>query len=81
MFLDYEYAPMNDEFYDLGIWSAVNYFTEAMDQELIKYCYGQHDEHKLTRLKLYKILQDIKWAMWSCVKAVNSPVSEFYYFE
>jgi hypothetical protein len=26
-------------------------------------------------------LQDIKWAMWSCVQAVNSPVSEFDYFE
>jgi thiamine kinase-like enzyme len=72
---------MNDECYDLGIWSAVNYFTEAMDHELIRYYYGQHDEQKFARLKLYKILQDIKWAMWSCVQAVNSPVSEFDYFE
>ena len=81
MLLDYEYASMNDECYDLGIWSAVNYFTEAMDHELIRYYYGQHDEQKFARLKLYKILQDIKWAMWSCVQAVNSPVSEFDYFE
>ena len=79
--LDYEYASMNDACYDLGIWSAVNYFTEAMDHELIRYYYGRHDEEKFARLKLYKILQDIKWAMWSCVQAVNSPVKDFDYFE
>lgn len=81
MLLDYEYASMNDECYDLSIWSGANYFTEAMDHELIKYYYGGNDEHKFARVKLYKILQDIKWAMWSCVQAVNSPVSEFDYFE
>ena len=81
MLLDYEYASMNDECYDLGIWSAVNSFSEGMDYELIRYYYGQADEYKFARLKLYKILQDIKWAMWSCVNAVSSPVSEFDYFE
>jgi thiamine kinase-like enzyme len=81
MLLDFEYASMNDECYDLGIWSAVNYFTEAMELELIKYYYGRHDEQKFAKLKLYKILQDIKWAMWSCVQAVNSPVKEYDYFE
>lgn len=78
--LDYEYASMNDELYDFGIWSSANYFTEAMDKELIRYYYGIIDEKKFARFKLYKILQDIKWAMWSCVQAVNSPVSEFDYF-
>ena len=81
MLLDFEYASMNDECYDLGIWSAVNYFTEAMELELIRYYYGRHDEQKFAKLKLYKILQDIKWAMWSCVQAVNSPVKEYDYFE
>ncbi len=79
--IDYEYASMNDECYDLGIWTAVNYFTEAMQMELIKYYYGKFDEEKFARMKLYQILQDIKWAMWSCVQAVNSPVSTFDYFE
>jgi len=52
-----------------------------MDYGLIQSYYGHPDEEKLARLKLYKILQDIKWAMWSCVQAVNSPVSNFDYFE
>jgi thiamine kinase-like enzyme len=33
--LDYEYASMNDECYDFSILSGGNYFTEAMDKELI----------------------------------------------
>jgi len=78
--LDYEYASMNDECYDFGIWSSANYFTEAMDKELIRYYYGTIDERIFARFKLYKILQDIKWAMWSCVQAVHSPVSDFDYF-
>lgn len=78
--LDYEYASMNDECYDFGIWSAANYFTEAMDKELIRYYYGEYDENKFARFKLYKILQDIKWAMWSCVQAVSSPVEDYDYF-
>jgi thiamine kinase-like enzyme len=78
--LDYEYASMNDECYDFGIWSAVNYFTEAMDKELIRYYYGEYDEKMFARFKLYKILQDIKWAMWSCVQAVTSPVEDYDYF-
>jgi thiamine kinase-like enzyme len=79
--IDYEYASMNDAWYDFGIWSAVNYFTEAMQMELVKYYCGEFDEEKFARMKLYQILQDIKWAMWSCVQAVNSPVSTFDYFE
>ncbi|MFW6149772.1 MAG: choline/ethanolamine kinase family protein [Atribacterota bacterium] len=79
--IDYEYASMNDECYDLGIWSAANYFSEDMDKQLIQYYYDGYDEMIFARFKLYKILQDIKWAMWSCVQAVNSPVSEFDYFE
>jgi len=78
--LDYEYASMNDECYDFGIWSSANYFNEAMDKELIRYYYGEIDEKRFARFKLYKIVQDIKWAMWSCVQAVNSPVSDFDYF-
>ncbi len=79
--IDYEYASMNDACYDLGIWSAVNYFTEAMQMALITRYFGGFDEEKFARMKLYQILQDIKWAMWSCVQAVNSPVRTFDYFE
>jgi thiamine kinase-like enzyme len=66
--LDFEYASMNDECYDMGIYSGMNYFTEEMDVVFIKQYYGFFNEEKFARLKLYKILADIKWAMWAVVQ-------------
>jgi thiamine kinase-like enzyme len=59
---------MNDECYDFGIYSGMNYFTEEMDVAFIKRYYGFLNEEKLARLKLYKILADIKWSMWAVVQ-------------
>ncbi|UCF92621.1 MAG: phosphotransferase [Desulfobacterales bacterium] len=75
--LDFEYASMNDAFYDLAAWATTNYFTEAMDKELIRYYCGEYDEKNYARFKLYKIQSEIKWAMWSCVQAVNSTIKDF----
>jgi len=77
---DFEYASMNDECWDFAIMSATNYFTEAMDKEWIRYYYGEHDEKRFARLKLYKILCDIRWAMWSIVQAQQSSLQSFDYY-
>lgn len=77
--IDYEYASMNDPYYDLGLLSTTNYFTEAMDMELCKvYHGGVFDEMGFAKMKLYKIVGDIKWAYWALQQAVNSDV-EFDY--
>ena len=66
--LDYEYASMNDECYDFGIYSGMNYFTEEMDSVFVKQYYGSLNEEKLARLNLYKIMADIKWCFWAVVQ-------------
>ncbi|HEY5679274.1 MAG TPA: choline/ethanolamine kinase family protein [Pseudomonadales bacterium] len=66
--VDYEYASMNDECYDMGVYSGANYFTEEMDVMFIKRRYGGWDEERFARLKLYKLLADIKWSMWALVQ-------------
>lgn len=66
--LDYEYASMNDECYDFGIYSGMNYFTEEMDIVFITRYYGGWNEEKFARLNLYKILADIKWCHWAVVQ-------------
>jgi len=77
--IDYEYASMNDPYYDLGLISTTNYFTEAMDVELCKvYHGGEFDEMGFAKIKLYKIAADIKWAYWALQQAINSDV-EFDY--
>ena len=78
--IDYEYASMNDPYYDLGLFSTTNYLTEAMDVELCKaYHGGVMDEIGFAKMKLYKIVGDIKWAYWALQQALNSDV-EFDYF-
>lgn len=66
--LDFEYASMNDECFDMGIYSGMNYFTEEMDVVYIKRYYGGWNEEKFARMKLYKIISDIKWSMWAVVQ-------------
>lgn len=76
--LDFEYASMNDECYDMGIYSAINFFTEEMDVAYIKRYYKGWNEEKFARLKLYKIIADIKWGMWAVVQDKISTINFDY---
>ena len=77
--IDFEYSSMSDPYYDLACWSSGNYFSEAMDKELIRYYCGEYDEKIFARFKLYKILTEIKWSMWSCVQAAKSNIEDADY--
>jgi thiamine kinase-like enzyme len=77
---DFEYASMNDIGWDFAAISTTNYFTEAMDVEWIKAYFGRFDEMQFARFKLYKILSDINWVMWSSVQITQSSVKNFDYY-
>lgn len=77
--IDYEYASMNDPYVDLAVISCNNYFTEDMDVEMIKvYNNGEFDEIGFAKMKLYKIVGDIKWAYWALQQNANSDVAFDY---
>lgn len=80
--IDWEYASMNDEGWDLAIPAGGHFFTEGMDILWCKRYYGdQYDEVKLARVKLYKILADIKWGFWAITQAAGAPIDfDFYYW-
>jgi thiamine kinase-like enzyme len=77
---DFEYASMNDIGWDFAGMATTNYFTEAMDVEWIRAYFGRFDENQFARLKLYKILSDISWSMWSSVQITQSSVKTFDYY-
>ena len=79
--IDFEYATMNDACWDAGIIATGNYFHEAMEKEWIRYYYDEYDELLFARMKLYKILVDIQWSMWSIVQTKQSSVQGFDYYE
>ena len=72
--IDLEYASMNDPYNDLGCWAAINYFTEEMDVNLCKIYHDGWDEKGFAKIKLYKIIADIKWGYWALQQYVNSDV-------
>jgi len=75
--IDYEYASMNDPYYDLALCNLGG--TDAMDVELIKiYNGGEFDEDGFARLKLFKLVGDIKWTYWSLYQSLNSNVNFDY---
>lgn len=78
---DFEYATMSDACLDAADISGTNYFHEAMDKEWIRYYYGEYDELLFARMKLYKMLLEIRWSMWSIVQAQQSSVQDYDYYE
>ncbi len=78
--IDFEYASMSDPYNDLGCFSTSNYLTEAMDVELCKLYHGGWDEKGFARMKLYKIVADIKWGYWALQQSLYSDV-KFDYME
>lgn len=77
--IDYEYASMNDPYTDLGLIAGCNYFTEDMDVEMIKiYNGGKFNDLGFAKMKLYKIVNDIKWGYWALQQSANSEVDFDY---
>lgn len=77
--IDWEYASMNDPYYDMAAYASGNYLTEAMDCEMIRiYNDGVMDDYGLARLKLNKIVADIKWGYWALSQNLTSDVDFDY---
>lgn len=76
--IDFEYTSMNDPYNDLGCWAAINDFTEDKDVHLCMSYHGKWDEKGFAKIKLYKIVADIKWGYWALQQYVNSDVNFDY---
>ena len=66
--LDWEYAGMNDRFFDLGNYAVNNELdNDAEDALLIAY-FGDVTPRRRARLTLMKIMSDLREAMWGVVQ-------------
>lgn len=70
--IDFEYAAMSDPMFDLAVFSVDEFFSEEQDRLMIERYYGRWEEVKFARMKLFKIVSDIKWGYWASVQAMNS---------
>lgn len=66
--LDWEYAGMNDRYFDLGNYSVNNELGDDADAALLDAYFGSATPRRLARLGLMKIMSDLREAMWGVVQ-------------
>ncbi|HET6782108.1 MAG TPA: choline/ethanolamine kinase family protein [bacterium] len=76
--VDWEYAAMGDPFFDLSNFAVHHEFTDAQERLLLDAYLGRAGPEHLARLKLMKILSDLREAMWAMVQVTISMLDYDY---
>jgi len=70
--LDFEYAGMNDRFFDLGNLSVNCGLDKAADRELLRLYFGEVTASRWARLQLMKVMSEFREGMWAVVQQAIS---------
>jgi thiamine kinase-like enzyme len=70
--IDWEYAAMGDLFFDLGNFAVHQQLTDAEEETLLRAYFGRATRDTIARLKLMKIISDLREAMWAMVQVTIS---------
>ena len=70
--LDFEYAGMNDVFFDLANLSVNNSFDDDADQLMLRSYFGAVTPTRLARLHLMKMMSEFREGMWAVVQQAIS---------
>jgi thiamine kinase-like enzyme len=77
--VDWEYAGMNDRFFDLGNLAVNNGLGEADEARLLEAYLGRPaDEAELASLRLMRLMSDVREGMWGVVQDVVSELDFDY---
>ena len=70
--LDFEYAGMNDVFFDLGNLSVNSELNHAAEERLLTLYFGQVTKSSWARLQLMKMMSEFREGMWAVVQQAIS---------
>jgi thiamine kinase-like enzyme len=77
--VDWEYAGMNDRYFDLGNLSVNNGFGPDEDRALLELYFGEPaTERRLAALALMRLISDLREAMWGAVQQGRSTLDFDY---
>lgn len=77
--VDWEYAGMNDRFFDLGNAAVNNEFGDAQGAQLLEAYFGaEPDEGQVASLALMRLMSDVREAMWGVVQSAASGIDFDY---
>jgi thiamine kinase-like enzyme len=67
--IDWEYAGMGDRFFDLGNFAVNNGLTDEDEERLLTAYFGEPpDERRQATVKLFRLVSDLREAMWGVVQ-------------
>lgn len=67
--IDWEYAGMGDRIFDLGNLAANNDFDRAHERLLLELYFGEVDPSQLQKLRLMRLVSDLRESMWGFLQA------------
>ena len=67
--IDWEYAGMNDAYFDLGNFAVNNELDPDAEEALIEAYFGALTRRRLARLRLMKVISDLREGAWGVVQA------------
>jgi thiamine kinase-like enzyme len=70
--IDWEYAAMGDLYFDLGNFAVHHQLSDEEEEALLRAYFGSAPRHAIGRLKLMKIISDLREAMWAVVQTTIS---------
>jgi len=70
--IDWEYAAMGDIFFDLGNFAVHHQLSDAEEGALLQAYFGRATREANARLRLMKIISDLREAMWAVVQTTIS---------
>lgn len=76
--LDFEYAGMNDRFFDLGNLSVNCGLDRAADERLLTLYFGAVTPPRWARLQLMKLMSEFREGMWAVVQQAISALPTDY---
>ena len=69
--IDWEYSSMNDPMWDLAALFLESEFTPEEETDFLAYYEGDKTPVSREKIRIYKILQDIIWGLWTIYKEEN----------
>ena len=76
--VDWEYAGMNDRYFDLANFSVNNELSEDDDRVLLGAYFGTVDDRRFAALRLTRVLSDLREAAWGAVQDGRSQLDFDY---
>ncbi len=69
--IDWEYSSMNDPMWDLAALFLESEFTPDEEDYFLSYYESEQTPVSREKIRIYKILQDIIWSLWTIYKEEN----------